>query len=366
MHRTKTYRHLPPRKHRLALAAALTVLQYVALCADAASHPSTSGGNAAVSLDAAAAQVAQAELARTHSRHRRQRAGKHGDDGGIESGGDAAATTTTAATGSSSISPPSCPNQLASLLRLGTPPASVDNPKTRDTWVAEFAKSVPAGSRVLDVSAGARPYKHLWSHCDYFSHEFPGNLELVDSFRGEDAVAENKKSLEKLQRTHDFLGEVHNTTAPSDSFDVVLLTEVLEHVPEPLLAIKELARVAKRGGQIVVTAPFTSGSHQQPYHFAAGYSPEFYRHAAKLSGLTVAEITSQGDFFKVIAQEVDRALSCGGDVVPGADEADVERLRGIATSYLLRLSKLFGDGSANKVGCADQFTIGWMVRYVKD
>jgi ubiquinone/menaquinone biosynthesis C-methylase UbiE len=344
-------------KSLLNLTAAAAFLQH-AVRAGAVSDPSlsTSDGNAAAAMEAAAAaEVLHAELTSlSHSLHRRHHAGKQGGDDDVE--GDQVGASTS----------PSCHNDLSSLLRLRSPPAGVNNPQTRDAWIADFAKTVPAGSRVLDVSAGARPYKHLWSHCSYFSHEFPGNLDFVDTFRGEIAVSVNKKSLSELRKTHDFLGEVHNTTAPSASFDVVLLTEVLEHVPEPLLAIKELARVAKKGGQIVVTAPFTSGSHQRPYHFSAGYSPEFYRHAAKLYGLTVAEITSQGDFFKVVAQEVDRALSCGGGLVPGADEADVERLREIATSYLLRLSALFGDGSANKVGCADQCTIGWMVRYVKD
>ena len=182
----------------------------------------------------------------------------------------------------------------------------------------------------------------------------------MDTFRGE-AI---EKSVAALRKTHDFLGEIHNTTAPSNSFDVVILTEVLEHVPEPLRAIQELARVAKRGGHIIVTAPFTSGSHQQPYHFSSGYSREFYHHAAKLYGLSVSEIASQGDDFKLMAQEIDRVLLCGGSV-PGAEKDDLELLRTVASSYLLQLRALFGDKSSNKAACADQFTIGWMVHYVK-
>lgn len=201
---------------------------------------------------------------------------------------------------------------------------------------------------------------HLWRHCEYFSHEFAGNTEIIDTFRGE-AI---EKSVTALREAHDFLGEIHNTTAPSNSFDVVILTEVLEHVPEPLRAIKELARVAKRGGHIIVTSPFTSGSHQQPYHFSSGYSPEFYQYAAKLYGLSVSEIASQGDYFKLMAQEIGRVLMCGGSV-PGAEKDDVERLKTIASSYLLQLSALFGDKSGNKAACADQFTIGWMVHYIK-
>lgn len=170
-------------------------------------------------------------------------------------------------------------------------PNSVGNPETRDSWIARKAAEVPRGSKVLDVSAGAKPYKHLFSHCQYYSHEFSGNSQIVDGFRGESSVS---------LKQHDYGGDVTATTAPSNEFDVVLLTEVLEHVPEPLLAIQELARVAKPGARIFVTSPFTSGSHQQPYHFSSGYSREWYNYAASRYKLRVVSIETQGDFFQTI------------------------------------------------------------------
>ena len=154
--------------------------------------------------------------------------------------------------------------------------AEVGNPSTRDAWMARHAAAVPSESEVLDVSSGARPYRHLWSHCCYKSHEFNGNINIVDAARGE-----YKRLKKNLDETHDYVGDITSTGAPSSSFDVVILTEVLEHVPRPLDAIAELARVAKPGGSIFVSAPFTSGSHQQPFHFASGFSPEWYNHVAK-------------------------------------------------------------------------------------
>lgn len=41
----------------------------------------------------------------------------------------------------------------------------------------------------------------------------------------------------------------------SGSFDVVLCTEVLEHVPDPAVVIAELSRVTKPGGRVVVSIP---------------------------------------------------------------------------------------------------------------
>lgn len=262
-----------------------------------------------------------------------------------------------------SCAPVACESQaseLDRLKRLTSKAATIGNPQTRDAWIREFAGKIPPGSTVLDVSAGARPYKELWSHCDYRSHEFPGNAQLVDGFRGESKA----KTASELKAMHNYVGDITNTTAPSDYFDVVMLTEVLEHVPEPLSAIKELARVAKPGGHIIVSAPFTSGSHQLPFHFSSGYSREFYHHAAGLFALNVTEIISQGDYFKLMAQELGRVLTCGG-LVSNASQADVDRIHAVLSRYFLQLSAKSGDFSQAPASCANEFTIGWIVHFTK-
>jgi hypothetical protein len=52
----------------------------------------------------------------------------------------------------------------------------------------------------------------------------------VDALRGESG------SRKDLGGVHDFVGDITATGAPAAAFDVVLLTEVLEHVPRPLEA----------------------------------------------------------------------------------------------------------------------------------
>lgn len=42
---------------------------------------------------------------------------------------------------------------------------------------------------------------------------------------------------------------------PNEAVDVVLSSEVIEHVPDPHKALREMARVLKPGGSIVVTSP---------------------------------------------------------------------------------------------------------------
>lgn len=238
---------------------------------------------------------------------------------------------------------------------------SVRNPEVRDEWISKKAGELyrESGQSVLDVSAGAKPYQSMFTSkgWQYFSNEFSKNENIVDGFRGESI--DNKANLKNM---HDYIGsDIGNTGAPSNKFDLVILTEVLEHLPEPAKAIPELKRVAKPGGDILITAPFTSGSHQQPYHFSSGYPREWYQYVADKNDLEIIEMTSQGDVFKLLAQEASRGFGCGLDV-PVSDHQLMANIRDIVYWYFLMKSNLNSDASAS---CYSQFTIGWMVHLRK-
>jgi len=50
-------------------------------------------------------------------------------------------------------------------------------------------------------------------------------------------------------------GDLQALSAPDASFDVVLLNEVLEHVPDDRLALREVARALRSGGQLFIFSP---------------------------------------------------------------------------------------------------------------
>jgi len=51
-------------------------------------------------------------------------------------------------------------------------------------------------------------------------------------------------------------------------FDTILLTDVLEHIAEPALLWREMARILAPGGSIILAAPFMYCVHEAPHDYA--------------------------------------------------------------------------------------------------
>ena len=51
-------------------------------------------------------------------------------------------------------------------------------------------------------------------------------------------------------------GDVFNLPFPSETFDNIILSEVLEHLDDPPAALKEIFRVLKKGGRFLVSVPY--------------------------------------------------------------------------------------------------------------
>jgi ubiquinone/menaquinone biosynthesis C-methylase UbiE len=138
------------------------------------------------------------------------------------------------------------------------------NRKRRDKWMIKQANNIPNGSKVLDVGAGGCPHRKLFSHCEYFSQDF---VQLSG------VQIQNQLGYGKI----DFVSDILNIPVPDKSYDVILCTEVIEHIPDPISAIKEISRILKPGGTLLITAPLQSGLHQEPYHFYGGYTKYWYQ-----------------------------------------------------------------------------------------
>jgi SAM-dependent methyltransferase len=167
---------------------------------------------------------------------------------------------------------------------------------SRDAWVANCARQLPPGLRVLDIGAGPCRYRQLFSHCHYATQDFA-------QYDGSDAP-NHTWQYGKL----DYISDATSIPVADHTFDAVLCTEVLEHIPEPILVIREIGRILKPGGQAFISAPLGSGLHQQPYHFYGGFTPHFYHHFLPQYGLEIVNILPNGGFFRLFLQEIHRGL----------------------------------------------------------
>lgn len=73
---------------------------------------------------------------------------------------------------------------------------------------------------------------------EYLGHEYQGG-ERIKGVRHEDVM---------------------NLSYPDESFELIVSNDVLEHVPDPLRALRECYRVLKRGGAVLATFPFHLGN----------------------------------------------------------------------------------------------------------
>jgi SAM-dependent methyltransferase len=101
----------------------------------------------------------------------------------------------------------------------------------------------------------------------------------------------------------DYIGDASDIPALNAEFDAIICTEMLEHHPEPIKVVRELARLLRPGGVLLLTAPLGSGIHQEPYHFYGGYTPFWYQRFLTAAGFENIEITSNGGFFRLFGQE---------------------------------------------------------------
>ncbi len=137
--------------------------------------------------------------------------------------------------------------------------------------------------KMMDFGCGSKPYKHLFNVESYLGVDFqndghPHDDEEIDLFY-------NGKTI----------------PMPDQYFDSVLSSEVFEHIFNLDEVLKEIHRVMKTGGNLLITCPFVWNEHEAPHDYAR-YSRYALEDIMQKNGFEVLEFRKSGNFMSTVFQ----------------------------------------------------------------
>jgi SAM-dependent methyltransferase len=148
---------------------------------------------------------------------------------------------------------------------------------------------------ILDVGCGESPYKHLVAP----DARYVG-IDIQDS---------SKFGYDNRDAIH---SDGQTISAPEESFDHFLCTEVLEHVADAGKLVSEMHRVLKKGGTGIVTVPWSARFHYIPFDYHR-FTPSAL--APMFSAFAKVTIEPRGTDLTVIASKIVVAYLRG--ILPG-------------------------------------------------
>jgi SAM-dependent methyltransferase len=133
---------------------------------------------------------------------------------------------------------------------------------------------------VLDVGCGHRPYEKSF-------------FASATRYIGIDYLSDRSRP--------DVISSALALPFKPATFDTVVSTEVLEHVPNPATALDEMARVLKPGGHLVLSVPLYWPRHEVPYDFFR-YPYDGLLHLIEESGFKLERLFNRGRSYAFLGQ----------------------------------------------------------------
>ncbi len=100
----------------------------------------------------------------------------------------------------------------------------------------------------------------------------------------------------------------HPFPIKSETFNTIILTDVMEHIANPLILWNELARILRPGGRIIIGVPFFHIIHEEPYDYFR-YTEYRLRLFCSENKLKILELYSYGGSLEIIFDIIAKHIS---------------------------------------------------------
>lgn len=139
------------------------------------------------------------------------------------------------------------------------------------------------GATVLDVGSSSGEWLYLLGATGRLAQGLEVNPDYAGFGRREYGV--------EIQ-----MGSIWDKDLPEQSFDMITMFHVLEHLPNPVQSLARLRRWSKVSGLFAVEVPNINSAHQHPakrFHYAhpIGFTPESLSLALRLAGWVIVELS---------------------------------------------------------------------------
>ena len=177
----------------------------------------------------------------------------------------------------------------------------LNNEYYRQEWVRDRISEIPKHSMLLDAGCGGQQYKKYCRHLKYYAQDF-GNFKIdeKDSF----AARTERYRYGEL----DYIGDIWDINEKDSTFDIILCTEVLEHIPYPNETFKEFSRLLKPNGKLLLTVPSNSLRHMDPFYYYSGFSDRYLKLMLAKNAFQNIKIEPVGSYHSWLMVEISRCM----------------------------------------------------------
>lgn len=150
-------------------------------------------------------------------------------------------------------------------------------------FIEEKITDISKEKFILDLGGGARFQKWLSKYEPLFDQDSYHTMDIDDT------------------TGPDIIGDIHQIPLSDGSVDAIICSSVLEHVENPILAVREMYRILKKGGKLFIYVPST-----YPYHARVGHYPDMWRFfddslIFMCKDFSTLEICKFGGYFKALS-----------------------------------------------------------------